>query len=469
MKTVITCVTVALAFIAGVFGLLTLGHSWYGAGVAPVAATAAAGPLDLLVHSLHEPIAQLLMQLVVIVVFARIFGQLFERFGQPPVVGEMLAGIILGPSVVGALSPAFSQFVFPKPAMGNLQMLSQVGIMLFMFVVGMELDVNMLKKKASSAILISQASIAFPYFLGVLLSLFLFKAYAPPNANFVCFGLFMGISMSITAFPVLARIIKENGLTGSFIGTTAISCAAVDDVSAWCILAFIVALAKAQSMVGSVLTLVLSLGFLALMFLVVKPALEKASNRATVVGTPTKGLMVLCILTLFASALYTEAIGIHALFGAFLSGVVMPKDASVRTFLQERLESFSTLILVPIFFAFTGLRTQFGLVSDLASVGVLLLIIFVAVLGKFGGSMIAARISGMQWRESAAIGALMNARGLIELIALNLGLDLGILSPKVFTMLVIMALVTTFATGPVIARLGYGRRAEKPAPAATPA
>jgi len=304
--------------------------------------------------------------------------------------------------------------------------------------------------------------------LGVALSLLLYKEYAPPKASFIAFALFLGISMSITAFPVLARIIKENGLSGSNLGTTAISCAAIDDVSAWCILAFIVALAKAHDSTGSLMTFGLSIAFLVLIFLVVKPALEQISNRAQILGEPPKKLIVICLLTLFTSALYTEAIGIHGIFGAFVAGVAMPKSNAIRTFLQERLEYFSTLILVPIFFVFTGLRTQVGLVTDLAAVGVLLLIIGAAVLGKFGGGMLAARYAGMSWRDSAAIGALMNTRGLIELIALNIGLDLGIISPKIFTMLVIMALVTTCGAGPVLSRLGYGRIDERAQAKAVP-
>lgn len=456
MKTVLVWLGLTVSFVCGIIFLLNHGIQQFGAFAAHGSTSPEAAPFAALVLSIHQPVAQLLLQLVLIVVVARLFGRLFEKFGQPPVVGEMLAGITLGPSLIGSLAPSFSTFVFPKASMGNLQMLSQVGIILFMFVVGMELDANLLKQKAKSAILISQVSIAFPYFLGVALALVLYRGYAPAQTSFISFALFLGISMSITAFPVLARIIKEKGLTGSYLGTTAISCAAVDDVTAWCILAFIVALAKAQSMTGSIISMCLSLTFVALMFLIVRPVLEKISSKAQIIGEPGKGLTVVCLLTLFASALWTESTGIHAIFGGFLAGIVMPKDPVIRGFLRDRIEYFSTLILVPIFFAFTGLRTQVGLVSDMQSVGVLFAIIGVAVAGKFGGSMFAARLSGMSWRESTAIGALMNARGLIELIALNIGLDLGILSPKIFTMLVLMALVTTFATGPVIEWLGYG-------------
>ncbi|MHB8636469.1 MAG: cation:proton antiporter domain-containing protein [Fimbriimonadaceae bacterium] len=463
MKTAVIGMLIVAACVAGIAAALHVGLSWFGLP-APSLHSPTPGTSGLtawIVGGVHQPIPQLLMQLVIIVAAARLFGSVFERFQQPPVVGEMLAGIVLGPTVVGTLFPAFSAFVFPKSSLSALQMLSQVGIILFMFVVGMELDAKLLRRKARSAVLISQVSIAVPYCLGVILSLLLFKAYAPPNSNFISFALFLGLSMSITAFPVLARIIKEKGLAGSDLGTTAISCAAVDDISAWCILALVVAFTRSKNVSGAVLTLGLAVGFLGLVFLIVKPSLERMSARGNILGAPTKGLTVLCLLTLFSSAFYTEAIGIHALFGAFLAGIAMPKSQATRDFLKERLEYFSTLLLVPIFFAFTGLRTQVGLLSDLRSVGFLAVIIAVAVVGKFCGSMGAARYSGMSWRESTAIGALMNTRGLVELIALNIGLDLGILPPQIFTMLVIMALVTTIATGPVVSWLGYGVGADR--------
>jgi Kef-type K+ transport system membrane component KefB len=293
--------------------------------------------------------------------------------------------------------------------------------------------------------------------------LWLYKEYGG-KAPFVPFALFMGISMSITAFPVLARIIQERGLRGTDLGNTAITCAAVDDVTAWCGLAFIVAMAKSQTLMHSALTVGLTIAFFALVLFVIRPMLQKMADRLPDVANPDKRAVVVCLGFVFFCAFSTEAIGIHALFGAFLAGVAMPKDEAFRLFLRQRLEYFSSLFLLPIFFAFTGLRTQIGLVSTPTDWAVCAALLGIAILGKFGGSMTAARLTGMSWRDSAAIGALMNTRGLVELIVLNLGLDLGILTPKVFSMLVLMALITTFATGPIIDWLGIGTRAKRTDP-----
>jgi Kef-type K+ transport system membrane component KefB len=452
---------IILLFIAVVFGVLQAGS---GIGVPPPVATADSSPFSGILENLNAPLSLLLMQVLLIVVAARLAGALFTRIGQPAVVGEMMVGIALGPSLVGALFPEFSGFVFPKASLGNLSLLSQIGILLFMFVVGMELDTRLLKQKAHSAVLVSHASIVFPFLLGLTSSLWLYKDYSGGNTSFLAFALFMGIAMSITAFPVLARIIQERGLTGSHLGTTAITCAAVDDVTAWGALAFIVALAKAQNLAGSAITVVLTVVFVVLALGMLRPALQKMADRLPDIGKPDKGTTVAVLVAVFACALATEAIGIHALFGAFLAGVAMPKDEPFRDFLRHRLEYFSTLFLLPIFFAFTGLRTQVGLLSTPMDWAVCAFLLFIAVLGKFGGSAVAARITGLSWRDSAAIGALMNTRGLMELIVLNLGLDLGVLSPKVFAMLVIMAVVTTLSTGPVITALGLGNAARRKAP-----
>jgi len=420
-----------------------------------------AGPLDAVMANLHTPLGQALLQVLVIVIAARTAGSLFTRFGQPAVIGEMAVGIALGPSLLGALAPNASKFLFPATSLGSLSILSQVGILLFMFVVGMELDVRLLQKKAQSALLVSHASIIVPFILGLTSSLWLYGSYSGSNPSFLAFALFMGISMSITAFPVLARIIQERGLAGTELGNVAITCAAVDDVTAWIALAFIVALAKAQSMVGCLITVTLSVAVVLIVFFVMRPLMERAVERSPDPGSPGKNLTVAALVCVFACALATETVGIHALFGAFLSGVAMPKHEAFRNFLRQRIEYFSTLFLVPIFFAFTGLRTQIGLLSGPTDWLICLLLLTLAIAGKFGGSTLAARASGMSWRDSTALGAMMNTRGLIELIALNLGLDLGVLSPKIFAMLVLMALITTFMTGPVITLLGVGFWADR--------
>jgi len=393
----------------------------------------------------------LLMQLILIVFLARIFGALFVRLGQPAVIGEMLAGIALGPSLLGALFPGAFGFVFPSTSMGVLKILSQVGVILFMFVVGMELDVKHLRARANAAVLVSHVSIIFPYFLAVLGSYFIYSTYSDGRTGFLAFALFMGISMSITAFPVLARILEERGLNGTSLGTTAITAAAIDDVSAWSILAFVIAMVKSGGAGESALTLGLTVSFAIGMLVVARPVLNRwFAARPSWVADPPRGVVVGILILVFASALFTEVIGIHALFGAFLAGVAMPASPEFRNHLRDRLESFSSAFLLPLFFAFTGLRTQIGLLDDWQGWAVCLGLIGLATLGKLSGSMVAARFTGMDWNDSFKLGALMNTRGLVEPIVLNLGLDLGILSPQVFAMMVVMALVTTFATGPLL-------------------
>lgn len=403
----------------------------------------------------NHPLSHLFLQLLVIIASARLMGHFFTRIGQPAVVGEMAAGILLGPSLFGMLSPELFAVVFPDSSLGALKLFSQIGVCLFMFAVGMELDVNHVRNKARTAVLVSHASILFPYLLGVVLAYFLFSDLAATGTTFTAFALFMGISMSITAFPVLARILQERQMTKTFLGGTAITCAAVDDVTAWSILAFVVAIVKAGSILGAGLNLLLVALFIALMVLVVRKALLRwlGENRLKS-EDPSKGTLATVVCVVVASALCTELIGIHALFGAFLAGAIMPDVHGFRHTLAVRIENFSSVLLLPLFFAFTGLRTQVGLLNDVQGWMMCLLIILVATLGKLGGSAITARFAGMNWRDSLQLGALMNTRGLMELIALNIGYDLGILSPRIFTMLVIMALATTMMTGPLLTLFG---------------
>lgn len=420
----------------------------------PQAATIAPSA-PLVAFGFSSPLAQVLLQILVIVLLARGAGVLFTKIGQPAVIGEMAVGIALGPSAFGALAPGIQKALFPASSMGTLSMLSQVGIVLFMFAVGMELDLKLLKKKADLAILISHMSIVVPFLLGTASALWLYRDFGS-GKPFVPFALFMGISMSITAFPVLARIIQERGLSGTLLGNTAITCAAVDDATAWCGLALIVAIAESQGIMSAVLTVGLTgLFFTAAVFLI-RPALRRMAERLPDVSHPGKGVSVVILATIFGCALVTEAIGIHALFGAFVAGIAMPKREEFRQFFRERLEYLSSLFLLPIFFAFTGLRTQIGLLTTLHDWMICFALLALAVVGKFGGSFLASRWTGLTWRDSLAMGALMNTRGLVELIALNLGLDLGLLTPKVFAMLVLMALITTFSTGPIISLLGFG-------------
>lgn len=431
-----------------------------GPGKAAIASVATGGSaVDAVLHRLgehaSEPLGHLFIQLLVIIIASRLMGMLFARCGQPSVVGEMAAGILLGPSLFGMLTPDVFQFVFPPTSLGVLKLLSQVGVCLFMFAVGMELDVGHVRRKADAAVVVSHASIVFPYFLGVLLAYFLYSSLAQPGAGFTAFALFMGISMSITAFPVLARILQERGLTKTFLGSTAITCAAVDDVTAWSILAFVVAIARSTSLGATAVNLVLVVAFIAVMIWVVRPLLPRWLGRAQLEREePTKGVMATVVCVVVGAALCTEVIGIHALFGAFLAGAIMPETGGFRHKLSVRVENFSSVLLLPLFFAFTGLRTQVGLLNDVQGWLLCLGIIGVATLGKLGGSALAARWTGMNWSTSLQLGALMNTRGLMELIALNIGYDLGILSPRIFTMLVIMALATTMLTGPLLTLFG---------------
>lgn len=420
--------------------------------------SALSGLMESLRANLDHPLGKLFVQLLVIIAASRMMGKLFILFGQPAVVGEMAAGILLGPSLFGLLAPEAFGFVFPKDTLGTLKLLSQVGVCFFMFSVGMDVNIKHLSGKAHTAVVVSHASIAFPYLLGVLLAYFLFTDLAAPGATFTAFALFMGISMSITAFPVLARIIRERGLAKTALGSTAITCAAVDDVTAWSILAIVVSVAKATSLSGSALNLLLVLAFGGVMVVGVRRLLPRwLGDERMERDEPTKGTLATIVCIVVAAALSTEVIGIHALFGAFLAGAIMPETHDFRHKISMRLEDFSSVLLLPLFFAFTGLRTQIGLLDDLQGWLLCLVIILVATLGKLGGSAVAARLTGMSWRVSLQLGALMNTRGLMELIALNIGYDLGILSPRLFTMLVIMALVTTMLTGPLLTLFGKQR------------
>ena len=417
--------------------------------------------LSSLFHNLQHPLALLLFQIITIVVVARIFGWIFRKIGQPSVIGEIIAGIVLGPSLFGLYFPDLSQALFPADSLGNLQLLSQIGLILFMFVVGMELDLKALKNKANEAVVISHASIIIPFALGIGLSYYIYTGFAPQHLDpvtkavvfdipFLSFSLFMGIAMSITAFPVLARIVQERGIHKTRLGTIVITCAAADDITAWCILAAVIAIVKAGSFVSSLYVIGLAILYVIMMLLVVKPFLKRIGDLYAKKDNIKKSIVAIFLLTLIISSYLTEIIGIHALFGAFMMGAIMPDISKFRNVFIEKVEDVSVILLLPLFFVFTGLRTEIGLLNEPYLWKITGFIILVAVVGKFFGSAIAAKFVGQNWRDSLTIGALMNTRGLMELIVLNIGLELGVLTPKVFTMMVIMALVTTFMTGPAL-------------------
>jgi len=403
-----------------------------------------------LTHNLEHPLAILLLQIITIIIVARFFGWIFRKIGQPSVIGEIIAGIFLGPSVVGMHLPEYSAMLFPVESLGNLQFLSQIGLILFMFVIGMELDLKVLKNKANEAVVISHASIVFPFALGIGLSYFIYHKFAPQGIEFLSFSLFMGIAMSITAFPVLARIVQERGIHKTKLGTIVITCAAADDITAWCILAAVIAIVKAGTFMSSLYIILLAVAYVLMMLYIVKPFLKKVGDLYAKRDNLSKPVVAIFLLTLIISSYLTEIIGIHALFGAFMTGAIMPDIINIRKIIIEKVEDVALILLLPLFFVFTGLRTQIGLINDVYLWKITGLIILVAVVGKFVGSAIAAKVVGQNWRDSLTIGALMNTRGLMELVVLNIGYDLGVLSTEVFTMMVIMALVTTFMTGPAI-------------------
>jgi Kef-type K+ transport system membrane component KefB len=465
-KNLLTYAVLVLVSIAGLAVLLSVGSHLQqpvspvpaAQAVAQAAPASSGGATEILRENLKNPLSLLLLQLIVIVVAARLMGMLFMKMKQPPVIGEMLAGILLGPSLLGLIAPGAVDFLFPAVSLGALKLFSQVGVVLFMFLVGMDLDLRHLREKAHSAVMVSHASIFLPMLLGVGLALFLYGSYAPAGVAFSSFALFMGIAMSITAFPVLARILEERGLTKTPLGNASIACAAVDDVTAWCLLAVVVAIVRASGMGSAFLTVGLSVAFVAFMIYVVRPWVERTLGGQSGMAH-RKGLVAGTLVFAFASAWLTELIGIHALFGAFLAGVVAPPQKEFRAALRERLEVVVSVLLMPLFFAFTGLRTQIGLLDGWSWLACLA-VVAVAVAGKLGGGTMAARWTGMSWGDSFSIGALMNTRGLMELIVLNLGYDLGILSQKIFAIMVIMALLTTFMTGPLLEMVNARRRRE---------
>lgn len=407
-------------------------------------------------------ILALLLQIVLILALSRIVGMLFRYLHQPQVMGEMLAGIMLGPSLFGWIAPdLWAQIFRPDTIAGSgvttdptayLNVLSQVGVVFFLFLVGLELDPKLLKNRGHTAVVVSHVSIIAPFLLGAALTLVLYTNLfnATPRMTFTSVALFMGAAMSITAFPVLARILTERNLHKTKVGAVAITCAAVDDVTAWCILAFVVGIARANGLLPGLLTAGLSIVYVALMFLVVRPFLRQLQTIHDRQGRLSQNVVAVIFLLILASAFTTEAIGIHALFGAFLMGALMPKGTQFVRTLSDKLEDYTVIFLLPIFFAYTGLRTQIGLIDNPQMWFYTALIIAVACAGKFGGSTIAGRACGLSWREAATVGTLMNTRGLMELVILNIGLQEGVITPAVFAMMVIMALVTTALTTPVL-------------------
>jgi Kef-type K+ transport system membrane component KefB len=415
---------------------------------APPSAGLASGPRP-------DLLPRLLLALLAVIATARVMAALFQRLHQPPVIGEVIAGIVLGPSLLGRVAPEVAAFVFPAAVVPHIGMLSQVGVILFMFLVGVHLDTGLLGQRRHAVVAISHASIVVPFVLGAALALLLYPRLSRGDVPFATFALFVGVAMSITAFPVLARILRDRGIQNTPIGVLAISCAAVDDVTAWCLLALLIAVAR-QEAGAFLLTAALVVAYVAFMLAVVRPALRRLVARVETSEEARPIAVAMLLVGVVASALATEAIGIHALFGAFFLGALIPNESKLAQELSARVEDVVLVLLLPAFFAVTGLRTQMGLLQTAEQWLLCLAILAVACLGKIGGAMAAARATGLPWRESAALGALMNTRGLMELIVLNVGLDLGLISPTLFTMMVFMAVFTSLATAPLLSALKVG-------------
>jgi Kef-type K+ transport system membrane component KefB len=444
----------ALLYAGGIVGAIALfmAVSWIGErtlesrDATPISAAPAG--VDMMLH--------VLLALAVVIVTARLLGAVFTFIHQPAVIGEVVGGIMLGPSLLGAVSPATYAFLLPPETAPFIGVIAQLGVVLYMFVVGLHLDLRVLRSSGRAALLVSHASIVVPFVLGAVLAFALYTDLAGAHVGFTPFALFLGVAMSITAFPVLARILGDKGLQKSELGMLALTCAAIDDVTAWCLLALVVSVSQA-ALAGAIATLGLTVAYIALMFLVIRPLIARALPFVDKVERLNQGGLAVVFVTLLLSALATEFIGIHAIFGAFLFGAVIPHTSRVAGEVTARMEDVVRVMFLPAFFAFTGMRTEIGLLSTWDDWLLCAVIITVATLGKFGGAFAAGLASGLGRANSAALGILMNTRGLVELIVLNIGLDIGAISPRLFTMLVVMALVTTFMTSPVLDLIMRGR------------
>jgi Kef-type K+ transport system membrane component KefB len=401
----------------------------------------------------------LTVQIGVIIGLARLLGTLVQRVRQPQVIGEIIAGIVLGPSLLGWVAPGVANALFPDGSLRYLKVLSEFGIVFFMFLIGLELNAALLRQHGRAAAVVSATSIALPFALGASIALMLYDSIGGPGVTRVGFAVFLGAAMAITAFPVLARILSECDLLRSRVGTMALTCAAVDDIAGWCLLSVVAAVGHARGALDSLATLALVLLYLGAMFAFVRPLLRVLLTRYERRGGLSQNLLAVVMLLLLASALATQWIGIHALFGGFVLGAMMPKDSGFVRAIADKIEDFIVVFLLPIYFAYTGLRTEVLLLDRPALWAAAALLIGVAIAGKFGGSTVAARLTGFSWRESAALGALVNTRGLMELIILNIGLDLGFVARPGFAMMVLMAVVTTVMTVPVVTFIGIAEPA----------
>lgn len=402
----------------------------------------------------HTP---LLLQLVVILATARVCGLLLRYIGQPPVIGEMAAGIVLGPIVLGALFPDFHDMLFAKESLGGLASLSTLGLVLFMFIVGVELRApDGVRAQVKAAGIVGLLSVLAPMAAGILIAPLLHPALAPEGVGFWPFALFMSAALSITAFPIMARILKERGMTHTTIGRLSLSAAAIADVFAWVMLALVVALIGTGEGFAGFLKTTLGLVLLAaVVFGLLKPSFAWLLRIHADDGKPSGMVLAMLLIGVFACAAVTQWLHLHPVFGAFLFGACLPRDDRLLHSLIERIEHVAVIVLMPIFFALAGLNTT-GDAFVGAGLGAMGLILAAAVLGKVAGGAAGARIAGYGWRDSLAAGSLMNARALMELIVIKVGLDAGLIGPELFTMLLVMAILTTVMTGPLLSLFTKG-------------
>jgi len=429
---------------AAVIGLFVVIHS-FGQSLSAPPAELSGGSAVKDASAKVDALRHVLLALAAVILLGRLIGGAFRYLHQPPVIGEVVAGILLGPSLLGK---DLSAYILPDVVAPSLGMIAQLGVILYMFLVGLELNAGQLRGRGYSTLAISHASIVLPFLLGAGLALWLYPLLSNQAVSFASFALFLGMAMSITAFPVLARILHDRGMTRTELGVMALSCAAIDDVTAWCLLAFVVGVAQAQ-VSGALVVLTLAVAFIGFMLLAARP-LVKTYLAGLEESQITTGVLAWVFLAVLLAALAGEVIGIHALFGAFLLGAIIPHDSALAHVFTKKLTEVVTVLLLPAFFAYTGMRTQIGLISGVEQWFICGVLILVATAGKFGGCLIAGRLTGLSWRPAAALGVLMNTRGLMELIVLNIGLDLGVISPTLFAMMVLMALATTLATTPVL-------------------
>ncbi|MBR8829814.1 MAG: Glutathione-regulated potassium-efflux system protein KefB [Chroococcopsis gigantea SAG 12.99] len=397
-----------------------------------------------------DTISLVLIQILIIIGLSRLMGLACRLIKQPLVIGEIIAGIILGPSLLGLVAPELLTTLFPQNTLPFLNLLSQIGLIFFMFLIGLELNPKYLKGNFNTAVLISHVSIILPFSLGCILALLLYPLLSNNEVSFAAFALFLGSAMSITAFPVLARIITENNLQKTKLGTLALTCAAVDDVTAWCLLALAIAVTRTNSIVDAFPTIIEAFIYIAFMLTAGRWLLEKLLKYYQQTQKLSQLVLAMIYVGLLISALTTQLIGIHFIFGSFLMGAAMPKYPALVRDIAEKTEDFVLIFLLPIFFAYSGLNTEIGLLNQPLLWLLCALVVTVAIVGKYFGTYISARASGINNQQASALGWLMNTRGLTELIVLNIGLSFGVISPLLFTMLVIMALVTTCMTSPLL-------------------